>query len=66
MRDTVTKLFGRLAQTARLMVGVKDYETYVARRRELGPDAPVMSREDFLRYCQEARHGGKHAGKCPC
>ena len=31
------------ARTARLMIGVPDYETYVAHRRANHPQEPVMS-----------------------
>ncbi|KIA79722.1 YbdD/YjiX family protein [Chromobacterium amazonense] len=55
-----------LAQTARLMVGVKDYDAYVVSRRRFNPEAEVMSREAFLLRCQEERYGGKSMKKCPC
>ncbi|WP_293761616.1 CstA-like transporter-associated (seleno)protein [uncultured Aquitalea sp.] len=55
-----------LNSTARLMVGVKDYDRYVASRRRFSPDAPVMTREEFFRFCQEERYGGKSMKKCPC
>ena len=45
-----------LAQTARLMVGIPDYETYVAHRRKTHPDLPVMSYEEFFRDRQQARY----------
>ena len=50
---------GQAAQTARLMVGVPDYETYAAHRRSNHPGEPVMSREEFLRERTERRFGGK-------
>jgi len=52
-----------LGQTLRLMVGVPDYETYVAHRRTTHPDLPVMSYEEFFRERQQARYGSG-AGKC--
>ncbi|UTH75337.1 YbdD/YjiX family protein [Chromobacterium sp. IIBBL 290-4] len=52
--------------TARLMVGQRDYDLYVSRRRRFDPEAQVMSREEFFRYCQEQRYGGKSIKKCPC
>ena len=45
-----------VAQTARLMVGVPDYETYVAHRRANHPGLPVMTYEEFFRERQEARY----------
>ena len=56
-----------VAQTARLMVGVPDYETYVAHRRTSHPGQPVMSYEEFFRERQEARYAvgkGRFRGCC--
>ncbi len=46
-----------LARTARLMVGVPDYDDYAAHRREAHPGEPVMSYEDFFRERQANRYG---------
>jgi uncharacterized short protein YbdD (DUF466 family) len=57
----------RVAQTARLMVGVPDYETYVAHRRVNHPGQPVMTYEEFFRERQEARYAvrkGRFRGCC--
>jgi uncharacterized short protein YbdD (DUF466 family) len=59
--------FGRyLGQTLRLMVGVPDYQTYVAHRQATHPDEPIMDYEAFFRERQEARYGskGKVGGCC--
>ena len=56
-----------VAQTARLMVGVPDYETYVAHRRANHPSEPVMTYEEFFRERQEARYAvgkGRFRGCC--
>jgi len=53
-----------LAQTLRLMVGVPDYDTYVAHMKANHPGAPVMSYEAFFRDRQEARYGAGRAGRC--
>jgi uncharacterized short protein YbdD (DUF466 family) len=37
------------ARTARLMVGLPDYETYVHHRRANHPDEPIMTYEEFFR-----------------
>lgn len=50
-----------LSQSARLMVGVPDYDNYVAQRAISHPGEPVMSHEAFFRERQEARFG---RGKC--
>lgn len=47
----------------RLMVGVPNYEQYVARRRLNNPNAPVMTEKQFLRYCAEKRHNSG-SGRC--
>jgi len=55
------------AKTARLMVGVPDYETYVAHRRANHPGEPIMSYEEFFRERQEARYAvgkGRFRGCC--
>lgn len=52
--------FGRLfVQTANLMVGLPDYDTYAEHRRTRHPDEPIMSRDEFFRERQESRYGGK-------
>ena len=38
----------KLAQTARLMVGIPDYDNYVAQQRRHNPNAPVMNQRQFL------------------
>ena len=52
-----TKLGKGLAATARLMVGVPDYEAYVAHRQKMHPGEPVMNYEDFFRERQASRYG---------
>ena len=50
--------FGRrLVQTANLMVGLPDYDTYVAHRQQRHPDEPVMTRTEFFRERQQSRYG---------
>ncbi len=43
------------AQTARLMVGVPDYQTYVQHRRSAHPGETVMTYEEFFIERQNAR-----------
>jgi len=55
------------ARTARLMIGVPDYDTYVAHRRANHPGQPVMSYEEFFAERQEARYAvgkGRFRGCC--
>ncbi len=47
----------RLREGARLMIGVPDYDTYVAHMRAAHPDRPVMSYAEFFRERQSARYG---------
>ena len=53
------KLARTLARTARLMVGVPDYDAYVAHRKEAHPGEPVMSYEEFFRERQTNRYATK-------
>ena len=59
MRD-LQELFDRSAKAAgatvfwttraaRLMIGIPDYETYVAHRRTNHPDQPIMTYVEFVR-----------------
>ena len=60
----------RLAQALRLMVGVHDYEQYLAHQHALHPQEQALTREEFYRRCVDARYGGKSGGRpegrCPC
>ena len=54
-------------RTARLMIGVPDYETYVAHRRAKHPDQPIMTYVEFFRERQEARYAiGKGRFRACC
>jgi len=56
-----------VTQTARLMVGVPDYQTYVLHRQTRHPDKPVMTYEEFFRERQTARYAigkGRFRGCC--
>ena len=54
-----------LTQTLRLMVGVPDYDTYVAHMKTTHPDREPMSYEAFFRERQQARYGTGR-GRCCC
>jgi len=47
-----------LGQSLRLMVGLPDYQTYVAHMEATHPDREPMTYEAFFRERQEARYGG--------
>ena len=53
-----------LRQCLRLMVGVPEYDTYVAHMRNKHPHLTVMSYQEFFRERQEARYGGKVSRCC--
>lgn len=53
-----------LRRTARLMVGMPDYDAYVRHMADRHPDRPIMDRAQFFRDRQEARYGGKQGGRC--
>ena len=54
-------------RTARLMIGIPDYQTYVDHRRITHPDQRVMSYEEFFVERQNARYSfskGRFRGCC--
>ena len=54
-------------RTARLMVGIPDYETYVQHRQQFHPKEPIMTYEEFFRERQDARYAfgkGRFKGCC--
>ena len=53
----LSKFAGKLANTARLMVGVPDYDAYVTHRQHAHPGEPVMSHDEFFRERQASRYG---------
>ena len=54
-------------RTARLMVGIPDYQTYVEHRQRTHPDEPTMSYEEFFVERQNARYAfGKGRFRCCC
>ena len=59
MRAVLEQFFRRIAQTARLMVGVGDYDAYLEHMRQRHPEQEPMSRSDYFRYCQSARYPNK-------
>ncbi len=67
------KMFGNigkaskyLGQAARMMIGIPDYDNYVAHMKKNHPDKPVMTYEEFFKERQEARYGGKGKGGFRC
>jgi uncharacterized short protein YbdD (DUF466 family) len=63
MIEKLRLLGSRLRQTARLMVGVPDYDRYLDHLRAHHPERTPMSYEAFFRNRQAARYGNGQ-GKC--
>ena len=53
-----------LGQSMRLMVGLPEYDTYLAHMEREHPDQTAMSYEEFFRERQEARYGSGRSGGC--
>ncbi|MBS0543670.1 MAG: putative selenoprotein [Proteobacteria bacterium] len=64
LRDVAKKV----VQTCRLVVGIHDYEYYLDHMRSRHPEATPFSREEFYRYCLEARFPSaeRSGSRCPC
>ena len=62
LRGRFRSLSRCFCDSALLMVGVPNYETYVAHVRATHPDGPVMTYEEFFRERQDARYGGSKGG----
>lgn len=60
----MSALLTTLVRTARLMVGLPDYDAYRRHMASHHPDAAAMTRTQFFRDRQEARYGGKNGGRC--
>ena len=58
MFSDLEKFGAYLGQTARLMVGLPDYDNYRNHMQTNHPDQTPMSYEAFFRERQEARYGG--------
>ena len=64
MFNDLAKVGKYLGQAARVMVGLPDYDTYVAHLRATHPELPVMTEVEFFRNRQEARDGSGRSGGC--
>jgi uncharacterized short protein YbdD (DUF466 family) len=56
----------QLKRTARLMVGMPDYDAYVAHMHRHHPDREVMCYEDFFKDRQANRYGVKNGSVNRC
>ena len=66
MLATLAQAGRYLGQSMRLMVGLPEYDTYLAHMEKTHPDQTPMGYEEFFRERQEARYGGagKRGGCC--
>lgn len=64
MLKDLAKIGRYFGQTARLMVGMPDYEVYKNHMRDNHPDQPYMTYEEFFLERLKARYEGKGTGKC--
>lgn len=66
MFSTLAQAGKYLGQSMRLMVGLPEYDTYLAHMEKTHPDQVPMDYETFFRERQEARYGGagKRGGCC--
>ncbi len=60
----VGRLWRDAQRAALLMVGIPDYEAYVAHCRQHHPDRAPMSREAFIRDRLNARYAGPGTRGC--
>jgi uncharacterized short protein YbdD (DUF466 family) len=65
MFGTLAQAGRYLGQSMRLMVGLPEYDTYLAHMERTHPDQAPMSYAEFFRERQQARYGdGKRGGCC--
>lgn len=60
----VAAWWGAACRTARLAIGLPDYEAYVAHLRRAHPDREPMDRAAFFRERMEARYGRGRSRCC--
>ena len=64
MLATLAQAGRYLGQSMRLMVGLPEYDTYLAHMEREHPDLTAMTYEEFFRERQEARYGSGRSGGC--
>lgn len=64
MFSTLVQAGRYLGQSMRLMVGLPEYDTYLAHMERTHPDQTPMTYEEFFRERQEARYGAGRSGGC--
>lgn len=70
VKEFVRIFWKRCCQSARLMVGIPDYEKYLDHMKEAHPNHPVMTKQEFYKRAIEMRYPSSNNGgkikKCPC
>lgn len=65
IRHALRDYWRRAVRTARLAIGVPDYETYVRHLRSHHPERPIPNYAAFFAQCQQRRYrGGGTRGCC--
>lgn len=64
VRTALARFWRAAVRTARLAIGVPDYDNYVAHMRARHPDARVMSYPEFFNDRQQKRYGTGRSGCC--
>jgi uncharacterized short protein YbdD (DUF466 family) len=64
MLDRLNLFWRRVRETANLMVGLPDYDRYVAHNRSRHPGTKVMDRAEFVAERTARRYEGGGAGRC--
>jgi uncharacterized short protein YbdD (DUF466 family) len=64
LRAELAQAWTAATQTARLAIGLPDYDAYVAHVRERHPDATPMTREAFAIERMQARYGRGRSRCC--
>ncbi|MCY1075937.1 YbdD/YjiX family protein [Archangium lansingense] len=62
-KEALTRCWLQAVRTARLIIGVPDYDTYVEHMRLRHPERPVMSYAEFFDERMRARYRGG-GGRC--
>ena len=56
MTEMIRRRLGAMARVVRFIIGVPDYERYLAHARSAHPGCVVLTREAFLKERLEARY----------
>jgi uncharacterized short protein YbdD (DUF466 family) len=65
MKSALRHFWRQAVRTARLAIGVADYDTYVLHLRRNHPEQAIPSYEEFFAQCQQRRYAnGGNRGCC--